>query len=98
MDYGGPRREFLRLLASDAAQSLLVGNYAMKFFYLDSTAFKVCVAYVKVYSPLKKNLLVWLIGILQLKSYLYFADKKKLNTLLSKGSKSNWQELCCEDL
>ena len=41
MDYGGPRREFLRLLASDAAQSLLVGNYAMKFFYLDSTAFKV---------------------------------------------------------
>ena len=56
----------------------------MKFFYLDSTAFKVCVAYVKVYSPLKKKLLVWLIGILQLKSYLYFADKKKIKYITIK--------------
>ena len=41
LDYGGPRREFFRLLASDAAQSLFVGNDGMKFFYLDPTALQV---------------------------------------------------------
>ena len=33
VDYGGPRREFFRMLASDAAKSFFVGNDFMKFFF-----------------------------------------------------------------
>ena len=41
VDYGGPRREFFRILASDAAKSFFVGNDFMKFFSMDATAFQV---------------------------------------------------------
>ncbi len=41
MDLGGPKREFFRLLMSEAANSLLVGKSNMKFFYLDATALQV---------------------------------------------------------
>jgi len=48
MDYGSPRREFFRLVMADSIQSLFAGNDAVKFFYMDSTTFKVCIAVVEV--------------------------------------------------
>ena len=42
MDYGGPRREFFRLLASEAAESFFIGNDFMKFFSMNATALQVC--------------------------------------------------------
>lgn len=41
VDYGGPRREFFRLLASEAATKLLHGNDFRKFFLMNATAFQV---------------------------------------------------------
>ncbi len=38
MDYGGPRREFFRLLVLEAAESLFVGVSTSKFFCMNATA------------------------------------------------------------
>ena len=41
VDYGGPRREFLRLLGTGAATSLFIGHPANKFFHMNAQALQV---------------------------------------------------------
>lgn len=39
--YGGPRREFFRMLASETADSFFCGNDIMKFFCMNATSLQV---------------------------------------------------------
>ena len=42
IDYGGPRREFFRLLAAKASKSMFIGSDDMMFFSMDTAALQVC--------------------------------------------------------
>ena len=44
VDYGGPRREFFRLLASAAQQTFLVGSHDYKFFGSNVSAIQVIIS------------------------------------------------------
>ncbi len=41
VDSGGPRREFFRLLASEASNTLFIGNVTAKFFVMNAQALQV---------------------------------------------------------
>lgn len=42
VDNGGPRREFLRMLASEASELFFIGSDNVKFFSMNATALQVC--------------------------------------------------------
>lgn len=41
VDYGGPRREFFRLLGTEAQRTFFVGSHAYKFFDSNVSAIQV---------------------------------------------------------